>query len=432
MSSNASPLRLADGIIFNVGMYESRLIDLKGGRRTLAPSDLVGPLGAIVAGVGPETTAPLAADGYLVPGEPGVDPFLRERLAELDAATPTLMLVSQAGAVGRAYDAVLEAHASRKVFWGGVGQCPVLPETALRRALLVGGAKRRVLCFGDDDLVSLALAALGHEVTVLDVDPQLLELIDGCAKARGLGVRTRRYDARDPVPVELGRFDCFVSDPMSNRACFELFVSRALALLAPGGDGFVAVHPAAATLFTEIAAFLRLEITAWHRKHNRYYGTGFQHDRYQSDWVAVRKTPETRPAIAGDALAAPASLYAEDVARQVPALLSFYGAIDEPRFLRPFFLEPLVRTFADSAGLELRGLTTDLGPDWCLIDGRTSTGRLLVHADARRRELTVKVEPFSSEAEEAVRGIFLAAYKRELAERAHVSVDAHFWDLRVI
>ena len=73
-----------------------------------------------------------------------------------------------------AYEALLAAHARRKRFFERVGQCPILPETALRRALLVGDAAevgvKDVLCLGDDDLVSVALATLGHRVTVYDID----------------------------------------------------------------------------------------------------------------------------------------------------------------------------------------------------------------------------------------------------------------------
>ncbi|MEZ4270294.1 MAG: bis-aminopropyl spermidine synthase family protein [Myxococcota bacterium] len=109
-----------------------------------------------------------------------------------------------------------------------VGQCPVLPEIALRRALLVGDAADigvlDIVCLGDDDLVSIALAVLGHRVTVYDIDDYLLKFLHVSCEQLGLDVAVKERDLRDPLGLdERSQFDVFLIDPMSNRDCFDIF-----------------------------------------------------------------------------------------------------------------------------------------------------------------------------------------------------------------
>jgi N4-bis(aminopropyl)spermidine synthase len=111
-------------------------------------------------------------------------------------------------------------------------------ETKLRRVLLLDEAGalagKRVLVLGDDDLTSLALRAYAArtgrraDVTVLDVDPDLLAFL------RGHGVDAVEHDVREPLPAALaGAYDIVCTDPPYTVPGAELFLSRAAAALRP-------------------------------------------------------------------------------------------------------------------------------------------------------------------------------------------------------
>jgi hypothetical protein len=173
--------RLAEGVVLSIGSRRSRLADLKDGRRVQVSDDVVPLLQAAASGgaeVLDPALVPFVEDRLVVDGPDGPDAFLRQRLLQLDGEHLGWLGAELPETARTAYERVLEAHSARKLLWPKVGQCPVLPETALRRALLVGDAavvgKKRVLCLGDDDLVSVALATLGHEVVSVDMDDDLL------------------------------------------------------------------------------------------------------------------------------------------------------------------------------------------------------------------------------------------------------------------
>ena len=129
-----------------------------------------------------------------------------------------------------------------------------------------------MLCIGDDDMVSVALAAMGHRVTVYDIDPYLINLLRTAREDLGLDFEIVNQDLCKPLSGNLQeRFDVFLTDPMSNRQCFEIFLSRAFALLKPEGQGFVAVFPPAMNVFAELAEDMNFEINHWYRRFNRYY-----------------------------------------------------------------------------------------------------------------------------------------------------------------
>jgi predicted methyltransferase len=157
-------------------------------------------------------------------------------------------------------------------------------ETKLRRVLLLDEAGalsgKRVLVLGDDDLTSLALRAYAArtgrhaDVTVLDVDPDLLAFL------RGHGVDAVEHDAREPLPAALaGAYDIVCTDPPYTVAGAELFLSRAAAALrAEVGAhvffSFGARRPQETVAVQTIVAGMGLAIRAVSPAWNTYTGAG--------------------------------------------------------------------------------------------------------------------------------------------------------------
>ncbi|SDJ83595.1 Protein of unknown function DUF43 [Lentzea albidocapillata subsp. violacea] len=111
-------------------------------------------------------------------------------------------------------------------------------ETALNRAVWLDSAYdltgRRLLCLGDHDLTSLAVAAVNPHVsiTVVDLDERLLEFIDSRAAARGLDIRTLHCDMRFGLPASvLESFDLVFSDPPYSPEGMGLFAGRGIEAL---------------------------------------------------------------------------------------------------------------------------------------------------------------------------------------------------------
>ncbi|GBC81166.1 N(4)-bis(aminopropyl)spermidine synthase [bacterium HR10] len=115
-------------------------------------------------------------------------------------------------------------------------QLPCTPATTVKRAELIRSyatAERRILCLGDDDFVSVALALLlPNEITVLDLDPEVLGLITAAARERQLRITCRRVDLRRPLPEDLKEaYDIVITDPIYAVPDMLLFLSAAEACL---------------------------------------------------------------------------------------------------------------------------------------------------------------------------------------------------------
>jgi N4-bis(aminopropyl)spermidine synthase len=199
-------------------------------------------------------------------------------------------------------------------------------QTKLRRVLLLDEAGalagKRVLVLGDDDLTSLALRAYAGrtgrraDVTVLDVDPDLLGFL------RGHGVDARAHDVREPLPAALaGGYDIVCTDPPYTLAGAELFLSRAAAALRPEVGAHVffsfgARRPQETVAVQTIIAGMGLAIRAVLPGWNSYTGAGILAGT-STMWHLRTATPAT-PAITGsydgplytaDTRAAPARPY---------------------------------------------------------------------------------------------------------------------------
>jgi hypothetical protein len=98
----------------------------------------------------------------------------------------------------------------------------------------------RLLCLGDHDLTSLAVAALRPEaeITVVDLDERLLEFIDTRARQRGLRIRCLHADLRFGLPsAAAGSADLVFTDPPYTPEGMALFLARGIECLREPIDG---------------------------------------------------------------------------------------------------------------------------------------------------------------------------------------------------
>ncbi|HEY4552254.1 MAG TPA: bis-aminopropyl spermidine synthase family protein [Bacillaceae bacterium] len=110
----------------------------------------------------------------------------------------------------------------------------------LREHSLIG---KKVLCVGDDDLVSISLGFLlkrifpsvHHTKTVidvLDVDERYIDYIQQISNDHHLPINCHKIDLKHPLPERLcDKYDCFYTDPPYTLQGLMLFVSRGVAAL---------------------------------------------------------------------------------------------------------------------------------------------------------------------------------------------------------
>ncbi len=110
----------------------------------------------------------------------------------------------------------------------------------LRNSALIG---KRILCIGDDDLVSIALGFLlkklfsdirysKTKICVMDIDNRILDYISSIAKKEELPINCEYVDLRSPLSESFkGQFDCFFTDPPYTLQGMNLFLSRGLEAL---------------------------------------------------------------------------------------------------------------------------------------------------------------------------------------------------------
>ncbi|MHC1579374.1 MAG: bis-aminopropyl spermidine synthase family protein [Candidatus Alkanophagales archaeon] len=98
-----------------------------------------------------------------------------------------------------------------------------------------------IIVVGDDDLISVAIAATGlaERILVLEIDERIVDFINRVAAAEGFPLEAMRYDVRERLPEGVrGGFDVFVTDPVETVVGFELFLSRCAEALEPDGAGY--------------------------------------------------------------------------------------------------------------------------------------------------------------------------------------------------
>lgn len=93
---------------------------------------------------------------------------------------------------------------------------------------------KRLLFLGDDDGGSIAAAGLrkAKEISVLDIDKQILNNIKNISVKENLGITTGQYDARKMLPGQYkGKYDVVFTDPPYTAAGVGCFLSRAIEAL---------------------------------------------------------------------------------------------------------------------------------------------------------------------------------------------------------
>lgn len=115
---------------------------------------------------------------------------------------------------------------------------PATAETMARRALFLATTyaldRAHLLCVGDHDLTSLAVATAvpGVRVTVVDLDERVLAHIDESARQAGLDIACAQADLRLGLPGSLvGSADLAFTDPPYTPAGIELFLRRSIQAL---------------------------------------------------------------------------------------------------------------------------------------------------------------------------------------------------------
>ncbi len=284
--------------------------------------------------------------GWAVRAPSTADEHVRRRLETLERH----FAWCRAALAPKAHEAVLAGHAARRHNHRGFAQRSALPETIARRAALVGPAPKRVLLLGDDDLTSLALAALGHHVTVLEIDTAIVDMLRA---HRSPSIEVIAHDLREPLPSALvGTFDAFFADPVSGPGALRLFLARGVACLVGEGQGFVCVSEAAGASFTTVTRELGVDVAEQYTDFNHYYSPDYTLAFHTNDLAVVRPRPDTvlRPRPEEPFL--PRGLTAEDYFLATPASRYAFKNIN-PETSQIIHLDTMLRVLERTGRLDV-------------------------------------------------------------------------------
>lgn len=102
---------------------------------------------------------------------------------------------------------------------------------------------KRILCIGDDDLVSIGVGLLlkeifyspdniTSEVVALDIDERIVKYINDVASEQDIPVKANKMDFCNPLPITyIDYFDMFYTDPPYTESGMTLFLSRGVSAL---------------------------------------------------------------------------------------------------------------------------------------------------------------------------------------------------------
>jgi predicted methyltransferase len=190
-------------------------------------------------------------------------------------------------------------------------------DTKLRRVLRMHEAGalagQRVIVLGDDDLVSVAIAAFAaalpgpvaapQRLVVVDCDPDLLGYLGEQLAGSEVPVELIHHDLRESLPASLaGEFDVACTDPPYTAAGAELFLSRAVSALAAGTGrhvffSFGARRPEETLRTQRLIADLGLTVRSLVPGFNTYAGAGILAGT--SHLYHLRSTAQSRPVVTG-------------------------------------------------------------------------------------------------------------------------------------
>lgn len=430
--------RLSEGVVVSVGQRQIRLLRLHTDDELRLPLEALAWLEHLQLGSSLEASEPrlreLAAAGFAEPGTPQLDATLKKALQALDSAyldrdwlaTPRLE---------RAYALLVAAHARRKIFYDGFGQCPALPETALRRCLQLGDAERsgrqKVLCVGDDDLLAIGLAALGHQVSVLEIDRVTVGLLRALAREHALAVRVFEHDLRAPLPAMPLDHDVVFTDPMANEACLSLFLARALGACRPRARVFCAVFGRNKSVFDAVARRLGADCSRYLPRYNRYYSQLARLHDYESDLAELSAPEGGNLPIPVDAYYDAQGLYERETPSQPPVLLLRYEAITNPDKAVSHYGELLLEMLASRLDLDLGSRTVTHAADWTNICvHRAPRGYLSLHLHRTQQTVHVAAEPFDKALLVTLQRLLGRAFK-DNGGNLQLEADRYSWDVVV-
>jgi N4-bis(aminopropyl)spermidine synthase len=189
--------------------------------------------------------------------------------------------------------------------------------TKIRRVLRMHEAGalagRRILVLGDDDLVSVAIAAFAaalglqsaiERLAVIDSDPDVLAWAGDRIAGTGVPAELVEHDLRRPLPGSLaGGFDVACTDPPYTVAGAELFLSRAVAALVPEPGrhvffSFGARRPDETLRTQEVIGAMGLTVRGLWPGFNEYLGAGILAGT--SHLYHLRSTAAAKPLITGE------------------------------------------------------------------------------------------------------------------------------------
>lgn len=171
--------------------------------------------------------------------ELGYDSFNKELWMEITNSSHSFKTEDLVETYRNLYD-------SRPQINTAIDQSKCTPGTSFKRAMhalcsrfVIG---KKILCLGDDDLVSVSLAIILKEllpgqnkqtnIQVIDIDNHVLEYIGDISQQYNLGIDCLLWDLRNPLPEELtDQFDCIFTDPPYTASGLSLFLSRGIEAL---------------------------------------------------------------------------------------------------------------------------------------------------------------------------------------------------------
>jgi N4-bis(aminopropyl)spermidine synthase len=245
------------------------------------------------------------ADGALIRADRAAayrDRFAIDRLRRSQVPDPyETQLAGHRALIAQINTDIAAAPAAR----GALDHVAATAKTVVRRALWLNAtfdlAGSHLLCIGDHDLSSLAVGALVPElaVTVLDVDEQLLEFIEGRAAQHGYSVQCWYADLRFGIPgIAAESADIVLTDPPYTPEGVQLFLGRGVQGLRDRTHGrlvmaygFSPLHPALGLKVQRAVQDLDLVAEAILPAFNRYHGA--QAVGSASDLYLLRPTART-------------------------------------------------------------------------------------------------------------------------------------------